>query len=398
MTAKRTAISRRLAIRRTAHRPPWGGRKSAHRSIVAPLAATLATTVAVRVGVALAKAGRERRLNRPPSPQRRFGLLAGEGLAEGAQRMALAQVDIAIEHLSGDGGQLDEHAVHEVRKALKRLRALVRALRDELGARAFARENDALRHIAGRLAGARDSEVMLATLQALIARHPGKLERRAGVAELQRHLEAERVRMERQTLGDHAMRAEVLTDLRALRARVSDWRLRERGGSALVEPGLRRIYRQGRVRYRRVARGKGERVRTMHEWRKRVKDLRYVAEMLQRSEPAAKGRRGRRRRRKRAANDAAWLRRVARLADGLGEMLGEDHDLALLAELVRACGKGSGVRIGRRTRKLLLKLIQQRRRELRKRSLRAGKRLFRRRPKRFVARVRAAYAGVRGVS
>jgi hypothetical protein len=71
-------------------------------------------------------------------------------------------------------------------------------------------------------------------------------------------------------------------------------------------------------------------------------------------------------------------------------MLGEDHDLALLAERVRASGAGrDGPRVGRRTRKLLLKLIARRRRELRKRCLRAGRRLYRRRPKDFVSRMAA---------
>ena len=53
----------------------------------------------------------------------------------------------------------------------------------------------------------------------------------------------------------------------------------------VAEPGIRRLYGQGRKRFRRAAAGKGEPVLTMHEWRKRVKDLRYASEMLQRREP-----------------------------------------------------------------------------------------------------------------
>jgi len=403
MTTERTAIGRRLAIRRTAHRPPWGTRKAAHRSIVAPLAATLAATVAVGVGVALAKAGRQRR-EASRRAERQFALLPGERLGAGVQRMALGQVDLAIELLGGDGGPLDEHAVHETRKALKRLRALLRLLADELGARAFARENDALRDIAARLAGARDSEVMLATLDALIARHPRKLEGRGAVAALRGRLAAERERMERMTLGDEALREEVLHDLRAFRVRVAEWRLRDGKGIALVERGLARIYRQGRRRYMRVARGKGDQARAMHEWRKRVKDLRYAAEMLQRREQGESargddGKRAKGSRRRRAARDAEWLRVVARRADELGELLGEDHDLVLLGEWVRAGKDGSGrERIPRRTRKLLLKLIDRRRAELRKRALRAGERLYRRGPKRFIGRVRSAHASGRRLS
>src|ERR1039458_9560642 len=41
MAANWTAVRRRLAVRRAAHRPPWSGRRVGHGSIVAPLGATL---------------------------------------------------------------------------------------------------------------------------------------------------------------------------------------------------------------------------------------------------------------------------------------------------------------------------------------------------------------------
>ena len=100
--------------------------------------------------------------------------------------MALGQLDLAIELLStARNGGPDEDAVHETRKALKRLRALVRLLEPELGAQAFARENAALRDAGRRLAGARDAEVMVGTLDALIAAPPaqaGAPPRRAAAA------------------------------------------------------------------------------------------------------------------------------------------------------------------------------------------------------------------------
>src|SRR5271157_4951354 len=185
MTTDRTAIRRRLAVRRTPYRPPWGARKAGHRSIVAPLAATLAATVAVGVGVALARAGRERRETRARrAGERQFALLPGERLADGLPRIALGQVELAIELLGGTGGTVDEHAVHETRKALKRLRALLRLLEAELGPSEYARESAALREVAADLAGARDSEVMLATLQGLVERHPRKLRKRPGAMRL----------------------------------------------------------------------------------------------------------------------------------------------------------------------------------------------------------------------
>ncbi len=390
MTTDRTAIRRRLAIRGTAHRPPRGARKAGHGSIVAPLAATVAATLAaslaVGVGLALARVERERRCARKRRLDRRLGLAPGERPTDGLRRMALGQVDIALEQLGSAGADApSEKAVHETRKALKRLRALLRLLEDELGARAFARENAMLRDTARRLSGARDAEVMLGTLDALIARHPRTLASRGGVLKLRARLRVERARTQRLTLGDPATRAEVLGELHAFRFRVAAWSLADRDGIEPIESDLRRLYRQGRRRYRRVARGKGDEMLAMHEWRKRVKDLRYALEMLER-----RGSGGR-------------LRRLAVRADELGELLGEDHDLAVLAERVRAGGRRDGPeqtwRTGRRTQNTLLKLIAKRRRELRKRTLRDGERLYRASPDRFMRRIRAAYrSGARQLS
>jgi CHAD domain-containing protein len=408
MTTDRTAIRRRLAVRGTAHRPPWGGRKSGHHNILAPrgssVAGALAATVAVGVGVALARAERERRAARQRRrAERQFALLPREPPVEGLRRMALGQLDTAIELLDRRGASPpDEKAVHETRKALKRLRALVRMLRRQLGEPAFARESAALRDAGRRLARTRDTEVLVATLDALLKRHPRRLGRRRGLARLREALVAEREAAAARALGDVAMRAEVLDELRAIRRRVSGWPLGGHGDIDALEKGLARIYRQGRKRYRRAASGKGNRGRALHEWRKRVKDLRYAAEMLDLRVPSERlvaGHGSRRHGRGRRHAEARLVRRLARRADGLGEMLGEEHDLALLADRIRAQGgRGGGggqARLSRRNRKVLLTLIARRRRKLRAQTLGEGARLYRRGPKKFVRRVRRAYRRAR---
>jgi hypothetical protein len=334
--------------------------------------------MAVGVGVALAKAGRERLTARQRRRDRRLGLAPGECLADALPRMALGQVDLMLELLAGEHGATDAQVVHETRKALKRLRALLRLVEQQLGEKEFARENAALRNTAQRLSGARDAEVMLSTLDALIAQHPRKLGRRRGVLELRKRLLAEQRRMQYATLGDPATRTAVLAELIAFRARVVAWRLADRSGTQLVERDLTQLYRQGQKRHLRVLRGKGEQMVAMHNWRKRVKDLRYAAEMLQRRDA-----------RKRSSSQER-LREVARRANALGELLGEDHDLAVLAQHLRAGRRGHNRqtwRTRRKTRKALLKTIAKRRRELHKRALRDGARLYREPPKKFVRRL-----------
>jgi hypothetical protein len=263
--------------------------------------------------------------------------------------MALEQLDLAIGLLDGDpdgDGVPAENAVHETRKSLKRLRALIRLLAGELGEEEAARENAVLRDAGRRLAVTRDAEVLVATLDDLLARNPIELAHQPDVAALRARLDAEREAAAEAASGDTSTRAQVLADLRAARGRVTEWRLTDREGIEPVEPGLRRIYRQGRRRQRRAARGDGERARLMHMWRKRVKDLRYASEMLDRVDPAeghgpAPGSRTTRwRKRRQRHGETKAIRRIARRADELGELLGDEHDLVLLA--TRVIGEDAG--------------------------------------------------------
>ncbi len=354
--------------------PARGGHR---RPIVAPVGAALAA-LGVGVAVALAKAQRQQRRapadsDRPPAGgrganDRRPALYRREPTAEGLRRVVLGQLDLAIELLEGYRGGDGDTTVHDTRKALKRLRALLRMLRDELGKKRYARENAALRDCGRRLAGARDAEVMLATLDSLVGRDSARLQRSPSVRQLHAQLLAERDTAATHAIGDAHVREEVLGELRAVRARAERWELRERDFK-LVAPGLERIYRRGRSGRRKARRSPS--VIALHVWRKRVKELRYAAETLDRGGKRYKP-----------------VRRIARRADRLAEMLGEEHDLALLEARVRQRRRQFAGE--RKTRKRLLKAIAQRRRRLRKRALREGERLYRRPPRRFVRRVKRA--------
>jgi CHAD domain-containing protein len=329
---------------------------------------------------------------------RRIGIEPQETLGTAMRRMALGQLDLAIEMVERVGeDESAERSVHEARKALKRLRALVRLLEAELGEQASAREDDVLRAAGEVLSGARDADVLLSTLDRLVQDNAGKLAGRGGVMRLRSHLRSERDRAWQAVLGDAAGRALTLAELRAARARVATWQLSDGAGVELVAPGLVRVYRQGRNRLGQAAHARGEPTRTFHHWRKRVKDLRYAAEMLQwREDDGAAKRLGKRARRRRASTrrEGAWLRRVARRADRLGELLGEEHDLAVLEEYVRGLGspeRGAPVQLGRGTRRKLVKLIAARRRAMRKQALRRGERLYRRGPGSFARRAARAH-------
>ena len=108
----------------------------------------------------------------PAQDQRRFRLGDRERVPDGVRRIAHGQLDMSIERLEGHTDEDVGAAVHETRKSLKRLRALARLALGEIGDEAYRRENVAFRDAGRRLAGARDSQVLLETLDALTDRYP----------------------------------------------------------------------------------------------------------------------------------------------------------------------------------------------------------------------------------
>ena len=59
------------------------------------------------------------------------------------------------------------------------------------------------------------------------------------------------------------------------------------GAWEIIEPGIRRTYRKGRTGLERAETDPSD--ETLHEWRKRVKDMWYSLRLLQRMWPGARG-------------------------------------------------------------------------------------------------------------
>jgi CHAD domain-containing protein len=238
------------------------------------------------------------------SEARSYKLKPGEPLPEGVARVARGRIDHAIDELRGESGSSSEEAVHNARKDMKKLRALLRLVRSEIGGEVYRRENAAFRDAAAELAGARDADVMVATLDVL------ELDP-ALSGPLRQALEAHRLRTAGGGRSEAAGQAiEILTDART---RIADWPL-ERDSFAALAPGLRRMYRRGRREYR--ATGKDPTVEGLHEWRKRTKELWYDHTLL----------------------GFVWkpvMDSVADEAHTLSDRLGDDHDLAVLLAWAR---------------------------------------------------------------
>lgn len=271
----------------------------------------------------------------------------GEPVPDAVRAVARGRIDHAVAELDGRAGRDPGKAVHNARKDIKRLRALLRLVRSELGKQVIRTENARLRDAAAQLAARRDADVMIATLASL------ELEPDAG-AGLGAALRAHRLRTSGGAAEPAAQAA--MAALGEMRLSVDDWPLRRCGFGAL-RPGLERMYRRGRAGYRRTA--AEPTVEGIHEWRKRVKDLWYQHQLLDHLWPAAMG-------------------AVAGEAHELSDRLGDDHDLAVLAAWAREHAVGGPE---------LEAAVEERRARLQREALELGGRLYAERPRDFVRRL-----------
>ena len=278
---------------------------------------------------------------------RSYRLKEGEPLGDGVRRIAVGRIDHALAALRGETDATPAEAIHEARKDLKKLRSLLRLVRGGLGAATFRSENDCFRALALELAGARDAEVMVATLDEL-GLEP------AAAGPLRQALEAHRLQ-----LGTGGAATQPVAErLDAARLRALGWSLSGDGFDVLA-PGLRKAYRRGRRRLR--ALGTEPRVDELHNWRKAVKDLWYHHSILR----------------------ALWppvMLAVGDEAHELSERLGTDHDLAMLLDWARRHSHAPPE---------LAAAVDGRRAILQAEALALGRRLYADKPGAFTARVGA---------
>jgi len=134
-----------------------------------------------------------------------------------------------------------------------------------------------------------------------------------------------------------------------------------RGGWRALEPGLLRGYGTGRDLLA-TARDQPT-VENLHEWRKRVKDLWYHLRFLKPLSPGIVG-------------------GQADEADELADLLGEDHDLAVLRVSIETGAGEFAVDVD-----AVIGVIDHRREQLQAQALQIGQRLYAESPKAFARRM-----------
>jgi CHAD domain-containing protein len=271
-----------------------------------------------------------------------YGLSFDDDPAGSVEQVRREQLEAAAEIL--DAGEDPVEAIHDARKRIKKTRALLRLARPGMKPKAYRRLNRELRDTGRGMSGSRDADVLVETVEDLAERFGSRAPKTffAGV---------------RQPLATHAQAlrkdADATCHVAALRGLAEDeWPLRGLDADALTE-ALQRTYARGRKAFVRADREPT--TTNLHEWRKRVKDLWYQQRLLADTWPGV-------------------MKAQAKEAKTLSKLLGEDHDLAVLAEHVAD--------------DQLHAMIDTRRAELLAQSRDLGRRIYAEQPKAFARRSR----------
>jgi CHAD domain-containing protein len=289
-----------------------------------------------------------------------FEFKPDESVTQNVRKMARKEIGKALAELTDPPKKDRNEAVHSARKRFKKLRALLRLVRDGLGDRVYRKENVFFRDAGRPLTEVRDAKVLGEALDKLADSFAGQAPS-DGLKKLQAALEKRRKEITHRILDEHNALAEVARRLRAARRRVKNGDAGSDDWSTLGK-GLKRVYRQGRDACAEAADDRS--VENLHEWRKQTKYLRAQLEMLRPTWPEV-------------------LEGLADQAHHLGDLLGDDHDLAVLHDLLEREPDMAGSPGAARA---LLALIDRRREELQEEALRLGPRLYADKPRAFTDR------------
>ncbi|HEY9772045.1 MAG TPA: CHAD domain-containing protein [Coleofasciculaceae cyanobacterium] len=288
-----------------------------------------------------------------------YKLKGKESVSTGIKRIASEQTKKAITELTCTGKLGVDEAVHQARTRLKKTRAVLRLVRYSLPPSIYEQNNQSFRDIGRNLSKLRDSKVGIKTLDNLIA-HADPFSPEL-FSNIRRELYVD-YRQEYQRVVDGDVLSLVKNELKDAQDDINNWTIKSNSWSA-VDQSLNRVYARG---YKDLAKVISKpTAENFHEWRKRVKYLRYQLQVI----------------------NPIWKDLVQTWVEQthvLSNYLGEDHDLAVLKEFVSSQPK----RFDRdRELDFLIPLIERRQKELRTAAISLGKKIYTEKPKNFARRL-----------
>jgi len=290
-----------------------------------------------------------------------YELRDDETLGDGMRRIVCKQIEGAIEASTaarnGKGSP-----VHETRKHLKKARAALRMISDEVVRAHYEREHRSLRNVARLIAEIRDAEVRLQTVRELRELSPGNTDRNFRETEGLLAFELDSF-----LAAFSGWQEEARTNLTRARDRIAQWPLDDLSRKT-IRKAAQLSYKRGRQALRRAR--KKPTPKNFHSFRKEAKQLWYQVRILRPLHPMI-------------------FKELADELKTIGQHLGHAHDLAFLAERLRTVPGGSRRKQGERA---LGGLIDSRQKELQRMAVALGERFYGQRARDFGGRIAQYFA------
>lgn len=299
-----------------------------------------------------------------------YKLKKQENISEGIKRIATEQIDKAIREIRDVEAIGVDKSIHQVRKRLKKIRAIVRLVRDCFGKETYKKENARFRDMARSLSNLRDAKVHIETLDDL-KEDFADLFAPEVFTNIRRELEIDYLK-EYQKVFDENVFSSLTNQLKNAKTEIADWKFTS-DNRLEVESSLKRVYKRG---YKRLSKAISKpSVTNFHQWRKRVKYLRYQLRILRIIWPN-------------------MMRELVDLTHDLSDHLGEDHDLAVLKQFIsnqpeRFSFLNLDSPDDQTVIEILMASIDNRRKKLQSAALFLGQRIYTESPTNFVKRLSA---------
>ena len=282
---------------------------------------------------------------------------SGEALAGGLKRIFHEEIQSALKETERSAGKRGE-AVHEFRKHLKKLRAALRLVSDEVGKARYKREDRCVREIAKVVSDLRDAHVRVQTVIQLREKFGAKAFGRV----FQRIEDLLALEADSFSAATAGWEEQVVRKLKALEKRLAKWRLQDIGWKQICG-AVTDTYRRGRDLLAEAL--KKPKPENFHRWRREVKELLYQLRLL-------------------APLNRVVLEEIARDAKTLGELLGQQHDFIFLLSRL---DQERGDKPMQRERVRLEKIIRKRCNKLQRDASELGRRFYAEAPKAFAKRI-----------
>jgi CHAD domain-containing protein len=287
-----------------------------------------------------------------------FCLKPDKPLSEEIRRIVLRQLEAGSAELTSVGDPKSDDAIHDARRRVKKVRAVIRLVQPGRN-KGFRAVDKDLHDVSRLLAPVADGRGIIATLDALAHLYRKRLPKPV-VDSIRAGLLDRAAQTARQARSDHVLPTSAAT-LKAERRRVKYWEMRTEGFRALA-PGIETNFRQSRKAM--LAARRRPTVEQYHEWRRLVKNHWFHLRLL-------------------ASRCGYHLRADQSQLETLDGVLGECHNLAMLLDVLANHSYVSRAETAR-----CLRVVSAYQRLLRQQAQSFGAAIYREKPRDFVKRIR----------